>query len=152
MSDRDAQNAMAVVVARMVHPSSERAALHCIKTNSATLVLLRLDTGKRLKLDKFYRLSDVLVREHDLGDFVDLIEFGWHLIPITNEWITQKKDPQFSVVEFHFYDVVRPVDTIQIDRTFIEGLSGEYEGRPKRVLAMSFGPALADTFKREDKL
>ena len=69
-----------------------------------------------------------IVREHDLGDVVDLIEYGWHLAPITDEWITRKKDPQFSVVEFHYYDVVGPIDTIQIDRTFIEGLSEEYEG------------------------
>ena len=64
MSDRDARIAMAIVIARMVHPSSERAALNWLKTNSATLELLRLDTGKELKLDKLYRLSDVLVKHH----------------------------------------------------------------------------------------
>ena len=64
MSDRDARIAMAMVIARMVHPSSERAALNWLETNSATLELLRLDTGKGLKLDKLYRLSDVLVKHH----------------------------------------------------------------------------------------
>ena len=53
-----------MVIARMVHPSSERAALNWLETNSATLELLRLDTGKGLKLDKLYRLSDVLVKHH----------------------------------------------------------------------------------------
>ena len=36
MSDRDARIAMAMVTARMVHPSSERAALNWLETNSAT--------------------------------------------------------------------------------------------------------------------
>ena len=64
MSDRDARITMEMVIARMVHPSSERAALNWLETNSATLELLRLDTGKGLKLDKLYRLSDVLVKHH----------------------------------------------------------------------------------------
>ena len=64
MSDRDARITMAMVIARMVHPSSERAALNWLETNSATLELLRLDTGKGLKLDKLYPLSDVLVKHH----------------------------------------------------------------------------------------
>ena len=50
MSDRDARITMAMVIARMVHPSNERAALNWLETNSATLELLRLDTGKGLKL------------------------------------------------------------------------------------------------------
>ena len=64
MSDRDARITIAMVIARMVHPSSERAALNWLETNSATIELLRLDTGKGLKLDKLYRLSDVLVKHH----------------------------------------------------------------------------------------
>ena len=64
MSDRDARITMAMVIARMVHPSSERAGLNWLETNSATLELLRLDTGKGLKLDKLYRLGDVLVKHH----------------------------------------------------------------------------------------
>ena len=45
-SDRDARIAVALVVARMIHPSSEREALRWLETNSATLELLRLDTGR----------------------------------------------------------------------------------------------------------
>ena len=64
MPDRDARITMVMVIAHMVHPSSERAALNWLETNRATLVLLRLDTGKGLKLDKLYRLGDVLVKHH----------------------------------------------------------------------------------------
>ena len=35
-----------------------------LETNSATLELLRLDTGRAIKLDKLYRLSDLLVKHH----------------------------------------------------------------------------------------
>ena len=63
-SDRDARIAMALVVARMIHPSSEREALRWLETNSATLELLRLDIGQAIKLDKLYRLSDLLVKHH----------------------------------------------------------------------------------------
>ena len=63
-SDRDARIAVALVVARMIHPSSEREALRWLETNSATLELLRLDTGRAIKLDKLYRLSDLLVKHH----------------------------------------------------------------------------------------
>ena len=64
LSDRDARIAMALVVARMIHPSSEREALRWLETNSATLELLRLDIGQAIKLDKLYRLSDLLVKHH----------------------------------------------------------------------------------------
>ena len=63
-SDRDARIAMALVVARMIHSSSEREALRWLETNSATLELLRLDIGQAIKLDKLYRLSDLLVKHH----------------------------------------------------------------------------------------
>ena len=63
-SDRDARIAVALVVARMIHPSSEREALRWLETNSATLELLRLDIGQAIKLDKLYRLSDLLVNHH----------------------------------------------------------------------------------------
>ena len=63
-SDRDARIAVALVVAPMIHPSSEREALRWLETNSATLELLRLDTGRAIKLDKLYRLSDLLVKHH----------------------------------------------------------------------------------------
>ncbi len=64
LSDRDARIAMALVIARMVHPASERETLRWLETNSATLELLRLDTGQALYLDKLYRLSDGLVKHH----------------------------------------------------------------------------------------
>ena len=35
-----------------------------METNSATLELLRLDIGQAIKLDKLYRLSDLLVKHH----------------------------------------------------------------------------------------
>ena len=63
-SDRDARIAMALVVARMTHPSSEREALRWLETNSATLELLRLDIGQAIKLDNLYRLSDLLIKHH----------------------------------------------------------------------------------------
>ena len=64
LSDRDARIAMALVIVRMIHPSSEREALRWLETNSATLELLRLDTGQALKLDKLNCLSDLLVKHH----------------------------------------------------------------------------------------
>ena len=63
-SDRDARIAMALVVVRMIHSSSEREALRWLETNSATLDLLRLDIGQAIKLDKLYRLSILLVKHH----------------------------------------------------------------------------------------
>ena len=64
LSDRDARFAVALVVARMKHPSSEREALRWLETNSATLELLHLDTGQALKVDKRNRLSDLPVKHH----------------------------------------------------------------------------------------
>ena len=64
LSDRDSRIAMALVIARMVHPSSEVETLRWLATNSATLELLRLDTGQALKLDKLHRLDDLLVKHH----------------------------------------------------------------------------------------
>ena len=65
LSDRDARIAMALVIARMVHPASERETLRWLETNSATFELLRLNTGPALYLDKLYRLSDGLVKHHE---------------------------------------------------------------------------------------
>ena len=64
LSGRDARIEIALVIARMIHPSSEREALRWLETNSATLELLRFDTGQALKLDKLHRLSDLLVKHH----------------------------------------------------------------------------------------
>ena len=65
LSDRDTRIAMALVIARMVHPASEPETLRWLQTNSAVLEFLRLDTGQALKLDKLYRLSDGLVKHHE---------------------------------------------------------------------------------------
>ena len=64
LPDRDARIAMALVIARMVHPSSEREALRWLVTTSATLELVGLETGPELKLDKLYRISDALQSRH----------------------------------------------------------------------------------------
>ena len=64
LSDREARTAMALVIAHMIHPSSEREALRWLETNSATLELLRFDTGRAIKLDKLYCISDLLVTHH----------------------------------------------------------------------------------------
>ena len=53
---------MAFVIARMVHPASEREAFRWLPTNSAILELLDLERGRPLKLDKLYRMSDGLQR------------------------------------------------------------------------------------------
>ena len=63
-SDRDARIAMALVIAGKIHPSSERESLRWLEINSATIEFLRLDTGQMIKLDKHYRLSDLLVKHH----------------------------------------------------------------------------------------
>ena len=64
LSDRDARIAMALVIAHMIHPSSEQETLRWLEINSATLELLRLDTGQALKLEKLYRLRDLLAKHH----------------------------------------------------------------------------------------
>ena len=53
-SERDARIAAALVVARMIHPSSEREAFRWLSANSATLELLDVDSGKSLTLSKLY--------------------------------------------------------------------------------------------------
>lgn len=71
MSTRDGRIALALVIARMVHPSSEREGLRWLLTNSSALELLGLDGGPSLKLDKLYRISDALQsRRHAIEDAV----------------------------------------------------------------------------------
>ena len=62
VSPRDARIAAALVVARMAHPSSERAAHAWLMHSSATLELLGLDGVRPLSLSKLYRTSDLLWR------------------------------------------------------------------------------------------
>jgi len=57
-SSRDARIATALVIARMVHPSSEREAFRWLRTNSAVLELLDLDRAPSFRPDKPYRISD----------------------------------------------------------------------------------------------
>jgi len=69
LSDRDARIALALVMARMVHPAGEFETLRWLKADSATLELLRLDTGQGVTLDKIHRLGDVLAKHrHAIED------------------------------------------------------------------------------------
>ena len=59
-SSRDARIASALVLARMLHPSSEREAHAWLTRRSAALELLGLDQGAPLSLSKLYRIGDLL--------------------------------------------------------------------------------------------
>ena len=65
VSARDATVAAALVVARMVHPSSEHAAHAWLAGSSATLELLGLERAKPLSLSKLYRTSDLLWKHRE---------------------------------------------------------------------------------------
>ncbi len=65
VSARDAAVAAALVVARMVHPSSEHAAHAWLAGSSATLELLGLERAKPLSLSKLYRTSDLLWKHRE---------------------------------------------------------------------------------------
>ncbi len=65
VSARDAVVAAALVVARMVHPSSEHAAHAWLAGSSATLELLGLERAKPLSLSKLYRTSDLLWKHRE---------------------------------------------------------------------------------------
>ena len=97
---RDARIAIALVVAKMLHPSSEREALRWLREDSAALELLDLDRGKALSLQKLYRTGDVLWRhrralqaglfrrERELLELPDTIVF----YDLTNTWYTGRQD------------------------------------------------------------
>ena len=97
---RDARIAIALVVAKMLHPSSEREALRWLREDSAALELLDLDRGKALSLQKLYRTGDVLWRhrralqaglfrrERELLGLSDTIVF----YDLTNTWYTGRQD------------------------------------------------------------
>ena len=59
-SQRDASVATALVVARMLHPSSERETHRWLRDNSATLELLGLEHSAGVSLSKLYRIGDLL--------------------------------------------------------------------------------------------
>ena len=99
---RDARVAIALVVAKMLHPSSEREALRWLREDSAALELLDLDRGKALSLQKLYRTGDVLWRhrralqaglfrrERELLELPDTIVF----YDLTNTWYTGRRDKE----------------------------------------------------------
>ncbi len=58
--ERDARLAVALVVARMLHPNSERATLQWLQSRSTTLDLLGLRPGRKVSLAKLYRIGDLL--------------------------------------------------------------------------------------------
>ena len=62
---RDARVATALVLARMLQPSSERAACDWLNSRSATLELLGLECARPLSLNKLYRTADLLWRHRD---------------------------------------------------------------------------------------
>ena len=86
-SERDARIATALVVARMIHPSSEREAFRWLSASSAALELLEVDTGTSLTRNKLYRTGDLLwrhraaleealcARERDLFGIPDTLVF-----------------------------------------------------------------------------
>ena len=99
---RDARIATALVMAKMLHPSSEREAFRWLREDSAALELLGLDRGKALSLQKLYRTGDVLWRhrralqaglfrrERELLELPDTIVF----YDLTNTWYTGRSDQE----------------------------------------------------------
>ena len=65
VSSRDARIAAALVLARMLHPSSEREAHAWLSHHSAALELLGLDSGAALSLAKLYRIGDLLFHHRE---------------------------------------------------------------------------------------
>ena len=64
--DRDARIAAALVVARMVHPSSEREASRWLRCDSATAELLGLEGDRKaLSRKTLYRIGDILWRHRE---------------------------------------------------------------------------------------
>ena len=64
-SARDASIATALVVARMLHPSSEREAHRWLRDSSTTLELLGLDHSTGVSLNKLYRICDLLWKQRE---------------------------------------------------------------------------------------
>ena len=61
---RDARLAVALVLARMLYPNSERATLEWLESRSTTLDLLGLRPGRKVSLAKLCRINDLLWK-HD---------------------------------------------------------------------------------------
>ena len=64
-SARDASIATALVLARMLHPSSEREAHRWLRDSSTTLELLGLDHSTGVSLNKLYRICDLLWKQRE---------------------------------------------------------------------------------------
>ena len=64
-SARDAAIASALLVARMLHPSSEREAQRWLRDSSAALELLGLDHSGGVSLHKLYRTGDLLWKHRE---------------------------------------------------------------------------------------
>jgi len=64
-SQRDAAIATALIMARMLHPSSEREAQRWLRDHSSTLELLGLDTSGGVSLAKLYRIGGLLWKYRD---------------------------------------------------------------------------------------
>jgi len=64
-SARDAGIASALLVARMLHPSSEREAQRWLRDSSAALELLGLDHSGGVSLSKLYRTGDLLWKHRE---------------------------------------------------------------------------------------
>ena len=62
---RDTKIATALLVARMLHPSSEREALRWLQKSTALLEVLGLDSGPGLSLSKLYRTNDLLFKHRE---------------------------------------------------------------------------------------
>ena len=65
MSERDARIAVALVLARMIHPCSEREAFRWLREQSAALELLGLEGGKPFGLNKLHRICAMLWARRD---------------------------------------------------------------------------------------
>lgn len=65
LSQRRAGIASALVVARMLQPSSERAACDWLNRSSCALELLGLETGQPLELNNLYRIGDQLWKHRE---------------------------------------------------------------------------------------
>ncbi len=64
-SQRDSKIATALIVARMLHPSSEREALRWMQRSSALLEVLGLDAGLGPSRSKLYRTNDLLWKHRE---------------------------------------------------------------------------------------
>ena len=65
VSERDTRIALALVIAKMAHPSSEREALRWLQDDSAIRELLSPDQSPVLSLSKLYRTNDLLWRHRE---------------------------------------------------------------------------------------